>query len=505
MRFPRSCGTLVHPTSFPSRYAMGDFGEEARTFLDFLVDTDQTVWQVLPLGPTGYGNSPYASYSAFAGNPYLVSPDILVDKGLLEKEEVEEVQQPSKSVAEYEKAFDLKQNLFERAARRFYKHADQQQQRRMEAFKQEHQHWLDDFTLFMTCLEQYDFALWNEWDPDLAQRKSESLREFSDKFSDRIDYHYWVQFEFFNQWNDLRSYANERGIRVVGDIPIFVDHNSADVWANSQYFEVDEQGKRTKVAGVPPDYFSETGQLWGNPLYRWDNLQADHFSWWIQRFEQMFKMYDAIRVDHFRGFEAYWEIDADEETAVNGEWIKAPGEKLFDTVHEELGEVPIIAEDLGVMTPEVEALRDKYNLPGMKILQFAFNSDSANDFLPHNYHPNSVVYTGTHDNDTTLGWYESAPEQEKDFLRRYVRSDGSSVNWELIRLGMLSVADQAIFPLQDFMNLGNEHRMNLPGEAEGNWLWRYTADQLNQVDKEHIKKLVNLSNRQPDNEVRRDH
>ncbi len=503
MRFSRSCGTLVHPTSFPSDYAIGDFGEEARKFIRFLTRTNQTVWQVLPLGPTGYGDSPYASYSAFAGNPYLISPDLLVEKGLLTPEEAASVRQPSRVEAEYEKAYEIKQELFRKASRRFYEQAGEDRRRHMEAFKNEHQHWLDDFTVFMTFLEHHDYVPWNEWDPPLAQRNPDAVRELADEYRDRIDYHYWVQYEFFNQWNDLRTYANERGIRVVGDIPIFVDHNSADVWANPRYFEVDKQGRRQKVAGVPPDYFSETGQLWGNPLYRWEKLKEDGFSWWIRRFEQMFKMFDAIRVDHFRGFEAFWEIDAEAKTAEYGEWVKAPGEALFDTLYDRLGEMPIIAEDLGVMTPEVEALRDKYRLPGMKILQFAFSSDSGNDFLPHNYHPNSVVYTGTHDNDTTLGWYRSAPEEEKDFLRRYTRSSGDEVNWELIRLGMLSVADQAIFPLQDFMNLNTEHRMNLPGKAEGNWRWRYTRDMLENVDRERIRHLVTLGNRQEHEETNR--
>jgi 4-alpha-glucanotransferase len=307
-----------------------------------------------------------------------------------------------------------------------------------------------------------------------------------------------VQFEFARQWFDLKAYANEKDIQVIGDIPIFVDHNSSDVWANSKYFAVDKDGNRTLVAGVPPDYFSETGQLWGNPLYKWKALEKDGFDWWVKRFEQMFTLYDAIRVDHFRGFDAYWEIPADAETAIHGRWVKGPGPKLFDTIKEKLGELPIIAEDLGVLTQSVNALRDRYNFPGMKILQFGFNDNAANGFLPHNYETaNCVVYTGTHDNNTTLGWYRDGTDLEKHRVREYTRSDGSNINQELIRLAMLSVADMAIFPLQDYMNLGTEHRMNYPGTSSGNWDWRFTPQMLDQVDKEQIRFMIKISNRNP--------
>ncbi len=497
MRFPRSCGTLLHPTSFPSKYGMGDLGYEAEEFIDFLVRTRQAVWQVLPLGPTGYGNSPYASYSAFAGNPYLISLDRLADKGLLEKEEVKAVELPVKNVTEYEKSYEVKDHLFRKAATRFYRNMTKKDEVKLENFKEQNRVWLKDYCLFMTCLKDNDKKPWNQWDLDLAQRKPRAIQTVESKRSDEIDYQVWLQFEFFNQWYELKNYANERGIRVVGDIPIFVDHNSSDVWSNPKYFAVDKQGNRQLVAGVPPDYFSETGQLWGNPLYKWDLLEEDNFAWWVNRFRQMFELYDAIRVDHFRGFDAYWEVSASEENAIKGRWVKAPGRNLFKTIQKELGELPIIAEDLGVMTPEVEDLRDSFNFPGMKILQFAFDSDSSNSFLPHNYTPNSVTYTGTHDNDTTIGWYHSAPENEKHRLREYTRSDGSEPEWELIRLGMLSVADQAIFPLQDFMSLGAKHRMNMPGTVGDNWLWRYSPRMLSEVDEDRIKKLVEMGNRAP--------
>ncbi|MDZ7717953.1 MAG: 4-alpha-glucanotransferase [Balneolaceae bacterium] len=495
MRFPRSTGTLVHPTSFPSDYGIGDLGQDAKQFISFLQETGQTIWQVLPLSPTGYGNSPYASYSAFAGNPYLISPDILVEKGLVTYEEAEKAKLPSTTKTEYEQVFTNKDRLFEIASKNFYRSKSAEQDQKLDEFKKANKEWLADYCLFMACSKKHNQEPWNSWKPGLAQRKSSAIKKFTKEHQDEIDYQTWLQFEFFNQWYDLKEYANVRDIRVVGDIPIFVDHNSADVWANPKYFEVDKQGNRQLVAGVPPDYFSETGQLWGNPLYKWDVLKKDGYSWWINRFEQMFDLFDAIRVDHFRGFDEYWTVAAEEETAENGEWRTGPAHDLFETIREELGDLPIIAEDLGVMTPGVEKLRDDFEFPGMRILQFAFGSDAGNSYLPHNFNQNCVVYTGTHDNDTTIGWYNSAPEVEKHRVREYTRSDGSEINWELIRYGMLSVADQAIFPLQDFMNLDAEHRMNIPGTAEGNWEWRFTREMLENIDREQIQYLVKMSNR----------
>lgn len=495
MRFPRSCGTLVHPTSFPGKYGMGDFGFEARTFIDFLERTNQSIWQILPLTPTGYGNSPYASFSAFAGNVYLISPDILHKKGLLTEKELKEIEVPAGTKATYETAFENKDRLYQLASDRFYEKMTTEQEKAFKAFKKQNDHWLDDFVLFMACSLHYNKQPWNTWDEDIAQRKPKALKAYRKKFSKEIELQYWLQFEFYNQWIDLKTYANKRGIRVVGDIPIFVDHNSADVWANPKYFEVDKQGNRKLVAGVPPDYFSKTGQLWGNPLYKWDELEKDGFSWWVDRFKHMFEACDAIRVDHFRGFDEYWEVKASQKTAEVGEWKKGPGEKLFDAILDKCGELPIIAEDLGFMTEGVEKLRDNYNFPGMKIIQFAFDSDSTNSFLPHNYSQNCVVYSGTHDNDTTIGWYNSTEEVERHRARTYTRSNGETIHWEFIRLGMLSVADQAIFPLQDFMGLDSSHRMNIPGTSSDNWLWRYTPDMLDAVDEDQIRHLVELGNR----------
>ena len=501
MRFPRSCGTLLHPTSFPSKYGMGDLGDEAKEFIHFLERTGQTIWQVLPLGPTGYGNSPYASYSAFAGNPYLISLDKLVQKDLLTEAEVKKAELPVTTLADYEGSYQIKDELYKIACKRFYGDQKGGKSKHFKQFKENNKFWLDDYCMFMACSIENDRRPWNQWDKGLAQRDKKVMAEFRKSHTEEIDYYNWIQFEFFSQWFDLKMYANQKGIRVVGDIPIFVDHNSADVWSNPGYFAVDKQGNRQLVAGVPPDYFSETGQLWGNPLYNWKALKKDNFSWWVERFRQMFDLFDSIRVDHFRGFDEYWEVNAAETTAINGKWVKAPGKALFNTIKKELGELPIIAEDLGLMTPTVEELRDEFNFPGMKIIQFAFDSDSTNSFLPHNYPQNCVTYTGTHDNDTTIGWYNQAPEQEKHRVREYTRSDASEIEWELIRLGMLSVADQAIFPLQDFMGLDTQHRMNLPATVGNNWMWRYTTSMLYNIDEDRIRALVELANRkQGDNE-----
>ena len=499
----RSSGTLVHPTSFPSDYGIGDLGDKAYQFIDYLEDTNQGNWQILPLGPTGFGNSPYASYSAFAGNPYLISPDMLREKGLLEEKELAKHRLPQGTSVDYDKAYAIKDELFRLACKRFYDRNDREEQKRFREFKKDNAVWLDDYVLFVSCLIENGKRPWNQWDEKLARREKKALDSARKKLEKRIESQYWVQFEFFEQWMALRKYANGKGIRIIGDIPIFVDHNSSDVWANKRFFDVDETGNRLLVAGVPPDYFSATGQLWGNPLYRWKELEKDGYQWWIDRFKQMFTMFDAIRVDHFRGFDAYWEIKADEKTAENGRWVKGPGEKLFKAIEKKLGKLPIIAEDLGVITPSVVKLRDSFGFPGMKVLQFAFD-DPGNGFLPHNYHDsNCIVYSGTHDNDTTLGWYQQAPETERNYLREYTQSDGTDVSWQLIRLGMLSVANQAIFPLQDFMELDGEHRMNFPGTTENNWMWRYTDDMLNELDRNRIRHIIAISNRNP-NDVRTD-
>jgi 4-alpha-glucanotransferase len=495
MRFPRSSGVLVHPTSFPSHYGMGDFGPQAREFIDFLHETDQTIWQVLPLSPVGYGNSPYTAYSAFAGNPYLISPEILHEKGLLTKEELNDAKSPVDTTINFDETNAIKNALLNFASERFYENIDTRNEKKLNDFIGENQNWLDDYVLFSVISKRNDRKAWNHWDSDLAKKKPAAIRKVKKEYQSDIRHETWLQFEFNEQWMELKAYANRKEIRVVGDIPIFVDHNSSDVWANPDYFAVDEQGNRTLIAGVPPDYFSETGQLWGNPLYNWKKLKKDGYQWWVDRFSQMFKLFDAIRVDHFRGFESYWQVSAKEKNAIKGTWVEAPGRDLFHTIGKKLGRLPIIAEDLGFITPEVKELRDEFQFPGMKILQFAFDGDPDNDFLPHNYEQNSVVYSGTHDNDTSIGWYQTAPESEKHHMRNYTRSNAAEPHWELIRLAMFSVSDQAIIPLQDYMNLGTEHRMNLPGTVGRNWKWRYTDGMLHHIDKHRIKKLIYDSNR----------
>lgn len=498
MRFQRASGVLLHPTSIPTSYGIGDLGHSAKAFVDFLIESRQSIWQILPLGPTGYGNSPYASYSAFAGNPYLISPDILVEKNLLTPEEAHQAIIPLSTQVEYEQAISNKNKLFEIAFNRFEAEHGKTGHERMKAFARDNSFWLHSFCLFMACLEYHDYKPWNKWDNDLARRRATALRKYEKKLAKRIRYYRWLQFEFFEQWLSIKEYANKHEISIIGDIPIFVDHNSSDVWAKSKFFEVDKDGNRQLVSGVPPDYFSETGQLWGNPLYKWKALKRDGYKWWIKRFEQMLLMCDAIRVDHFRGFDAYWEVKADAPNAMKGRWVKGPGIDLFDKIYEHFGELPIIAEDLGMITREVIELRDKYDLPGMKILQFAWNDDAGNGFLPHNYDTaNCVVYTGTHDNDTSRGWYNSASALEQHRLREYVRSACTEPEWELIRLAMLSCADQAVFPLQDLMQLDTEHRMNMPGTATGNWDWRYTPEMLQSIEKNRLHHLVNISNRDP--------
>lgn len=496
MKFKRSAGTLVHPTSFPTDFGIGDLGQSARQFIDFLVETDQSSWQVLPLCPTGYGNSPYASYSAFAGNHYLIDPYALMKRGHLDQADFKGVKIPQGIKVPYEKAFHLKDTLFQKAFHHFVTKGSSVEKDSFEVFKKQNASWLSDYALFMSAFEHHGKVIWNQWDEGLASRKPASLKSWKTKLSERVSYHEWLQFEFFSQWQELRSYANNKGVSIIGDIPIFVDHNSADVWSNPYLFEIDKSGNRVLVAGVPPDYFSETGQLWGNPLYKWNQMEKEGYRWWIDRFRQMLQLYDSIRVDHFRGFDAYWEIKATEKTAIKGRWVKGPGAKLFIAIQEALGKIPIIAEDLGVLTKEVIELRDHFDFPGMKILQFAFNDNAANSFLPHNFSsPNCVVYTGTHDNDTSLGWYEKGTELERHRCREYTRSNGDRINWELIRLGYLSVADQCIVPLQDFMDLDSEHRMNFPGLSSGMWEWRYTDDMFKSLDRAYIKYLVNLSNR----------
>jgi 4-alpha-glucanotransferase len=479
MKFPRSAGVLLHPTSLPSRYGIGDLGEDAYNFVDFLAAAKQTLWQILPLGPTGYGDSPYQSFSAFAGNPLLISPDRLVEDDFLPEEAVADVPDFPAEEVDFGPVIEYKQGLLRQAHAYFQANSDEGQREAFNRFTENTSFWLDDFALFMALKDHYkeeNGGVWNTWPREIARRHVKGLKQWAAQLAEEIEVQKFLQFLFYQQWLELKAYANSQGIKIVGDIPIFVAFDSADVWAHPELFFLAKDGAPSVVAGVPPDYFSETGQRWGNPLYNWKKMAADDYIWWAQRIHMNLVQADIIRVDHFRGFEAYWEIPASEPTAVVGKWVKGPDKTFFESIRERLGELPIIAEDLGVITPEVESLRDTFDFPGMKILQFAFGGERNSSFLPHNFGRNSVVYTGTHDNETTLGWYLNASDEERDHVRRYMAVSGRDVVWDLIRLAYASVSNMAVIPMQDLFVLGNEARMNFPGKEGGWWRWRYTPD-----------------------------
>jgi 4-alpha-glucanotransferase len=479
----RRSGVLLHPTSLPGPYGIGDLGPEAYKFADFLVAAGQSLWQVLPLGPTGYGDSPYACYSAFAGNTLLVSPDQLIKEGLLD-EAPQSTGSPNK--IDFGEAHSLKDQILHRAYVAYTKTTDTTLRSAFETFAQQHAHWLEDYALFRALKDAHGGVAWNEWESSLVRRTPSALERAREELRTSVEAQMFYQFLFFRQWFALKRYCNERGISVVGDLPIFVAQDSADVWTNPEQFKLDKNGKPLVVAGVPPDYFSSTGQLWGNPLYNWERMIDDGFRWWIERVRATFTVVDIARVDHFRGFAACWEIPGGDKTAERGQWVEAPGRELFTAIRKTLGELPIIAEDLGVITPDVVALREDFGFPGMRILQFGFGSDSKNIDLPHNYVPNVVAYTGTHDNDTTVGWFNSVAgegstrtaeqiERERKFCMNYLDTDGHEIQWDLIRGVLASVANTAVVPLQDLLGLGTEARMNLPNSTEGNWAWRFTT------------------------------
>jgi 4-alpha-glucanotransferase len=489
-----SSGILLHPTSLPGPYGIGDLGPAAYDWLDALARAKQSWWQVLPLGPTGYGDSPYQCFSAFAGNPNLISPDLLVQEGLVEWHDVERADFPIDMV-DYGKVIGWKDRLLNRAWENFQRGRVGALQQPFESFRAAHAHWLDDFALFMAIKEAHGNGSWLEWPRELVLRQREALGRARRELAQAIGSHEFRQFLFARQWRGLVDYAHSHNIRIIGDLPIFVSGDSADVWAHRELFRLGEDGRPTVVAGVPPDYFSATGQLWGNPLYDWQALAPTGYAWWLARLRATLEQVDVIRLDHFRGFEAYWEIPADQPTAETGQWVKGPGADFLSTVRDELGGLPLIAEDLGIITPEVEALRDDFALPGMRILQFAFGGAVENRFLPHNYERNTVVYTGTHDNDTTRGWYAALSEAEAHFLRRYLARDASDVAWDLIRLAWMSVADRAIVPLQDVLDLGTEARMNLPGRPAGNWRWRFRREMLTQHVLDRLRDMTELYGR----------
>jgi len=483
MKFERSGGILLHPTSLPGRYGIGDLGPEAYHFVDWLVSTGCKLWQILPLGPTGYGDSPYQCFSAFAGNPYLISFDPLLDDGLLTREDLENLPDFPASRVDFGWLIPWKLDLLQKAFDRFDA-ASEELREQFDDFWAENAAWIDDYALFMSIKEANGGGAWSGWDKSIRTRKKAALDKARKEHAESIRRYAFYQFLFFRQWRKLREYANERGIKIIGDIPIFIAYDSADAWANPELFFLDKNSLPTVVAGVPPDYFSPTGQLWGNPLYRWKVHKETGYAWWVDRFRAVLNMVDIVRLDHFRGFAGYFEIPFGSPTAEKGRWVTGPGKDFFKVLAKKLkagktadSELPIIAEDLGVITADVVELRDSFNLPGMKILQFGF-VDPKDPFLPHNYPSRCVAYTGTHDNDTARGWLNTAPAQERDYALRYLNTDHEHFVWALIRGVWSSVAVFALAPMQDFLDLGGEARMNFPSRLGGNWEWRMKKEDM---------------------------
>ena len=506
IRFPRSSGVLLHPTSLPGRFGIGDLGETAYHFADFLHASGQKLWQVLPLGPTGYGDSPYACYSAFAGNTLLISPERLLKQGLLAETDLANLPAFSTDRVDFEVVHQNSDKLLKIAFDCFKSSSDSALNSAFQIFCSRQVSWLDDYALFRALKDDNDGVLWSEWEPELVKREPGVLVHAQEQLRDQIEAQKFYQFLFFRQWFELKNYCNQLGIRIIGDIPIFVALDSADVWTNPDQFKLDQARHPTVVAGVPPDYFSETGQFWGNPIYNWEQMMSDGFAWWIDRVRSAFEMFDMVRIDHFRGFAASWEIPGGDETAERGRWVEVPGKELFTVVRARLGELPIVAEDLGVITPDVEKLRDDLGFPGMRVLQFAFGGDATNGDLPHNYRRHLVVYSGTHDNDTTVGWFKSGAGEgstrntteigrERAYCLKYLKSDGVQIHWDFIRAVIGSVADTAIVPLQDLLGLGNEARMNLPNSTSGNWTWRFQANALTEELATRLRELTTIYGR----------
>ncbi|MFL5270831.1 MAG: 4-alpha-glucanotransferase [Anaeromyxobacteraceae bacterium] len=502
---PRVAGVLLHPTSLPGPHGVGDLGPAARRFIDWLADAGQALWQVLPLTPTGYGDSPYAALSAFAGNPLLVSLEDLAAEGLLDDADLAAAPRFPASAVDYAAVAPWKGALLARTAERFLARAPAEARRDLDAFREREAPWLHDLALFLALKARHGGRSWVEWEPALARRDPAALERAHRQHEAEVRAHVFAQWAFDRQWARLRAHARARGVRVMGDLPIYLAHDSAEVWARPELFQLDRAGRPRAVAGVPPDFFAKTGQLWGNPIYDWERQARDGFAFWVERLRANLRLFDLVRLDHFRGFEGYWEVPAGAATAEGGRWVKGPGAALFDALRRALGALPLVAENLGVITPEVEALRRRFGLPGMAVLQFAFGTDpQADTFKPHDYDKDLVVYTGTHDNDTVLGWWAnpagatSTPaevEAERAHARAYLAADGREMNWTLVRWAYASVARTAIAPLQDLLGLGSEARMNLPGTASGNWRWRLEAGAVTPALARRVRDLARLYGR----------
>ena len=498
MHLERAAGVLLHPTSLPGPHGSGDCGPAAYHFVDWLVSAGQSLWQILPLNPIGAGNSPYASDSAFAGNPLLIDLQELHAQGWLQADELAPVDGLVADHVDYALMRPYRMQRLAWAGQRFAAlPAGDERRQQFAAFCAAHAHWLDDYSLFMALSEAHDGQLWVEWPAPLARREPQALAAAVQTHAGRIAFWKFCQWSFFRQWLKLKAYANGRGVKIVGDVPIFIGHHSAEVWAHQSLFELGADGRPTVVAGVPPDFFSATGQRWGNPLYRWEVHARDAFAWWVERMRRVFELVDIVRIDHFRGFAGYWEIPASEPTAIHGQWRLGPGAALFDAIAAALGPMPVIAEDLGVITPDVEALRRRFQFPGMRILQFAFGDDARNSFLPHHHERDTVVYPGTHDNDTSIGWWAAAGEHEREFARAYLGSDGHDMAWTLIRAACASVANTAIVAMQDVLSLPADARMNYPGQSEGWWQWRMHWGQVHDWHAQRLHALCRLYGRLP--------
>lgn len=493
----RKSGILLHPTSLPSPYGIGDMGREAYEFVDFLEKSGQHLWQVLPLTPTGFGDSPYQSFSAFAGQPLIISPEMLKEEGWLTDADLADCPSGDGKTVDYGEVIPWKTNILRIAFERFMATADEKKMAEVDAFVEENAFWIDDYSLFMACKEKHEGQNWLAWDEKYRNPTKAVKTKMKKEFAEEIKYYHFVQFVFFDQWTKLRKYANDKGIEIIGDMPLFMSLDSAAVWANQHLFQLDTKGYPLAVAGVPPDYFSATGQLWGNPLYDWDAHKKEGFKWWVSRVRNQLKLADYVRIDHFRGLDQYWAVPYGDETAENGKWEDGPKDDLFLAIEKELGTgLPIIAEDLGEITQDVRDLRDRFKLPGMKILQFAFEGADESEFLPHQFKTtNCVCYTGTHDNDTTRGWYETASEFSRDKVRCYMNTDGNNVHWDFLRTCLGTVAAYAIFPLQDVLGVGKEGRMNTPGVAAKNWAWRYEKGALNDGLAEGLLRITRLYGR----------
>lgn len=502
MNHPRASGILLHPTSLPGEYGIGDLGDEAVKFIEFLAAGGQRLWQVLPLGPTGYGDSPYQCFSAFAGNTLLISPARLVQTALLSNSDLALHPSFAQERVQYGPAYEFKRALLKKAYDNFQSSGAAALRQGFAEFSARAASWLDDYALFRALKEAHDGRAWHTWEAGLARCEKSALAAARTKLADEINAQKFYQYLFFRQWGEIKSACRERGISVIGDMPIFVAHDSADVWTHQRLFKLEEDGRPRVVAGVPPDYFSKTGQLWGNPIYDWEQLRAGGFRWWIERMRAMLEMFDIVRLDHFRGFAAAWEVPGGDPTAEHGRWVTAPGRELFAALKGALGELPVIAEDLGEITPDVEALRDEFGFPGMRVLQFAFGGDAHSTHLPHNYIKKAVAYTGTHDNDTARGWFDALTAGTEEHHRRtrehclkYLGSDGKEIHLDMLRAALSSVAGVAIMPMQDVLGLGSVGRMNLPATKDGNWSWRLAAGALTVKLADGLREMCELYGR----------